>query len=583
MKQLFTFRKLLAIILLMASSSSLFAQKVEFETLEINYGDIAKGSNGVLIRNGSLVFTETTVLNIETIFKLKKDDDGYTAKITLKGKDHKGNSYQRAIDVAPLYKTESVKRSLKIDVEKGYDFIRISEVSLSVTDSKNNTTEASELIFNARPNTSFAILLNGIKPDDFCDNQKVKQVFMSEITSAENFAVVIGLNNTKKSSDIEKALLNGRGKVTGIYVWTNSNDQRTTRIVQPSVDADGNWTFKDMMPIKDVKNPPVLASFELNYVTACNDTFKYLSVFKQPLSDKKNWDYKVKMDGPVAIDNPIFQSGNGGMTNVLGLTAPSSSISVSNGNFVIRDKASFNMGISNTNVGNGGLDYKKINDVFVTIQFMEGDGRVFYHWGSVVSTSNPKIAVNPDSLKILNNTIKSMEIRMVNDKKDTIVYEGNGKYAFSLDGKEIILLLEKTEKVKFAPEKYAFGASSLIVNDIMPFKVLNFTFSLKKGSSIPAKMEAVVKVKSCDKGAEFITVKLKYDALKGIFTGSQAILQNQNCLIEIKDFSINIENECGDAYSAKNGFFDETNNKWVCQDECLKINTDTVCGETNHF
>jgi len=44
MKTLFAF-----VMLMTLSSLSLFAQKIEFETLEINYGDIAKGANGVRV------------------------------------------------------------------------------------------------------------------------------------------------------------------------------------------------------------------------------------------------------------------------------------------------------------------------------------------------------------------------------------------------------------------------------------------------------------------------------------------------------------------------------------------------------
>ena len=43
-------KTLFAMLLLMTLSSlSLFAQKIEFETLEVNYGDIAKGANGVRV------------------------------------------------------------------------------------------------------------------------------------------------------------------------------------------------------------------------------------------------------------------------------------------------------------------------------------------------------------------------------------------------------------------------------------------------------------------------------------------------------------------------------------------------------
>ena len=580
MKQIKKIKRLAVVALISLFTSNLFAQKIEFETIEINYGNIA---GGVKKKNEFLVFTGPTPLTIHSGISLNKNNGDYKGKLTLIGKDRKGKRLSIMTDLT--YSASGYRNTSKLDIKPEQDNeIYINEIMISVTDSKNNTTSATEPIFNARPNTSFAVLLNGIPSDKFCDEQKLNAVFMNQSVGFGIFAVVLGLNTTKKEpSPIEKAMTAGRGYGIGRYVWTTSHDQRTTRIVTPTTDNAGNWTFEDKMPIKDEKNPPVLESFEMMYITACNDTYTYKSVFMQKLADIKPWDYKVKMDNVIASDNPIFQSGGGGMTNVLGLTFPSSSVTITGGSIAIADHSKFSIGLSNTNVGNGGFNYKKINDVFIALQYNSKGDKINYHWGSAFSKTTPQIVINTDSLKIKELTFTNTEILVVNHKYDTLVYKSNGKFALSLDGKETYLLLEKVEKIKLVKENYTFGKSSLKVTDMKTLSAMTFNFSLKKGSSIPASMTALVEINTCKTDPEFIAVKLKYDPISGLWTGGQSILQTAECPVSVKGFKINIINTCGITYTAKNGYFDETKNTWVCEDECLKVNTDTFCGSTDHF
>ncbi|MBK7958013.1 MAG: hypothetical protein IPK03_07715 [Bacteroidetes bacterium] len=414
MKQIKKLKRISVIALISLFTTNLFAQKIQFETIEINYGNVV---GGVKKKNEFLVFTGPTPLTINSGISLNKDNGDYKGKLTLIGNDRKGKRLSIMTDIT--YSATRYRNTSKVDIKPEQDNeIYINEIMISVTDSKGNTTSATEPIFNARTNTSFAVLLNGISSDKFCDEQKLNAVFMNQSVGFGIFAVVLGLNNTKTGpSPIEKAMTAGRGNGIGRYVWTTSHDQRTTRIVAPTTDNAGNWTFEDKMPIKDEKNPPVLESFEMIYITACNDTYTYKSVFMQKLADIKPWDYKVRMDNVIATDNPVFQGGGNVMTNVLGLTFPSSSVTITGGSIAIADHSKFSIGLSNTNVGNGGINYKKINDVFINIQFKSESDRVFYHWGSVVSTSNPRIAINTDSLKIKDYTIVNAEIRVVNDKK----------------------------------------------------------------------------------------------------------------------------------------------------------------------
>ena len=140
-------------LLLMLNAA--MAQKVEFETLEINYGNIAKGANGVrFLRKTQIGIASSIVLSKET----KEPID---VVITLTGKDQKGNKYSISTDVAPLYKTERIERYLTIDASEQNN-IFITEATITATDSKNKTKSATESFDVAKVETSFSILLNGM-------------------------------------------------------------------------------------------------------------------------------------------------------------------------------------------------------------------------------------------------------------------------------------------------------------------------------------------------------------------------------------------------------------------------------------
>ncbi len=578
------FTHLFIALFVLCLSNFAFAQNQDCKNITIESIDILPSKINVV--GGNLVITDNAdiefILNID--FKDSKGpSDDISANVTFNGFSKSGRRIGNGLDYT-YSRVGRIRRITGIKASQD-DPITITSVVATISRQCNNDT-----IKVSKPFVAFRKLTSGaitsvLASDDYFVEKRQNHVFMNETVSAAIFAIVIGLNNSKKENPtpLELAMTEGSVKGIGRYVWIEGHDQRSTRLVSPTTDANGNWTFKDNMPIKDPKNPPVLVSFELVFVSLFKDSLTLTSVFKQKLGDNNTWDYKVRMDNVIGSDNPIFQDANGGMGNVLGLTLPSSSVTITGGSIVIADHSKFDMGLSSTNVGNGGINYKKINDVFINIQFKSESDRVFYHWGSVVSTSNPRIAINTDSLKIKDYTIINAEIRVVNDKKDTIVYESNEKFATSLDGKTTFLLLEKSEKIKLIKEAYAFGKSSLKVTDMKTLSALTFNFSLKKGSSIPASMTVQVEINTCKTDPEFIAVKLKYDPISGLWTGGQSILQTAECPITVKGFKINITNTCGFTYTAKNGYFDETKNTWVCEDECLKVNTDTFCGSTDHF
>lgn len=429
------------------------------------------------------------------------------------------------------------------------------------------------------------------KKEDYhlCHKNELSASYMDYKENDKTISVLIGLNNSKtgEPSDFEKKLSQRELTTYGVITWIDGNGKTFDQRMEAFETKEGLWQYKAEIAQSKAGEPHMtMAQLNLYATNKCQTTYKYTSVYKKDLNNKKPWDYKVKMEA-IAVDNPLFQPLGNVSNNILALSFPASSVTVTNNSLV------FNRGPISTAVVSvigavAVLGKKNSNDslsgatsISVTIQFDEpGDGRVFYHWGSVVSTSNPKFAINLDSLKLKNSTIQNVEIRMVNGKNDTIVYDMNGEFAISLDGKSIFLLVEKSEKIKFKGEHYDFGKSSLTVTDYKTIKVANFSFAMKKGSSIPTTMEAVLKVKACNKEAEFVGVKLKLDEKTGLWTGSQTLTQTADCTIEVKDFKVNLENACGDSYTSNNGKFSDG---FVCEDECLNFKSNDVCGKTTHF
>lgn len=496
------------------------------------------------VESGNLIISNKSDMTFDLNYSVnngKGAKESYTIYLKFRGRrlgdPTKAMEYKKRADAEASIRPETPMVLTNVVVEI------YNERGLILTDSVNIT-------INNNYKTNFAVLLNGIGSKDFCEEQKLNHVFMNEFKSSKYYAVVIGLNNTKKEpSDIEKAVSNGRGKIKGTYVWTESHDKRTTRIVEPITDKNGNWFFKDSFV--NEKDAVKLLSFSIEYITACNDSFKYVSVLKQQLSDKKPWDYKVKMSA-VASDNPIFQGTNEGGTNILALTIPASSINISGGNLEIKDNSQLNMLLSNST--DGGFNTTNISSATISMKLEEkGDGRVFYHWGSVVSTSNPKINTNFDTGKYGVLIISSIEIRIVNLEKDTIIYLYNlsndkGKYGLSLNGNNYIVVLKKTEKNKYIdPCKTKYKLKEIFTQEGTESNIygLYLSFNFENNSDLPAQISMNVEITDCNKKTQNIELKLNYDSKTGLYYATQAITTSSNCKLEITAGTVTVINECG--------------------------------------
>jgi hypothetical protein len=432
---------------------------------------------------------------------------------------------------------------------------RISDINLIFTNPENDKYTLKQILFGGVPEGASSegysketwLILQNIKD---CKEIELNNVYLNENNSSKFFAVVIGLNNTKKDNPtpLEARLSGGGIKVTGHYVWTEGHDKRTLRIIKPTVDKNGNWTFADSLPIKDTKNPPILENFQLLFLDDCNDTIKFESVYKTKLNDKKPWDYKVKMGNTNAIDNPTFEPANGGMTNIMALTFPSSSVTISSGNFIISNNSKLTVGIVNNMAISNGIDTKKVTDANIDIQYsVAGDGRVFWHWSFPVTTTNPKGVIDIDTNKFNPIKIESAEIRFITDEKDTIIYESNGKFASSMDGKTMYLLLEKTGKRNYIdPCKTQYKLKEIFTQEGTESNIygLYLSFSFENNSDLPAKISMNVEITDCNNKTQYIELKLNYDTKSGLYYASQAITTSSNCKLEITAGNVTVTNAC---------------------------------------
>jgi hypothetical protein len=577
MKQIKTIRNLILVLCLGMMSHLAVAQNQTCNKFEVNSFKIKPSDLNLIY--GYPVITDEKDVKFELELDIndgKLTTDSFVINITFNGYYNSGKPMQlykvskpvilgnstimgKEIQLAPK---NIVKFKAGADLEGTVNKPAvITSVVVSVASLCNGKTAEMTQTFKLFKLKDGAITSVLASDDYFVEKSKLSNTFMNENISTDLFAVVIGLNNTKKDppqnlferlEESELAMTLGLAKGTGVFTWQIGTDKPFTQIVSPSEDKDGYWLFKNNVAIKDPKNPPVLVSYDLEFITLRNDTFKYSSVYKRKLADKKPWDYKVKMEA-IAVDNPIFQPAGNVSNNILALSFPASSVTVTNNTLV------FNRGPISTAVvgiiGATAVGKKNSNDslsgatsISVTIQFDEpGDGRVFYHWGSVVSTSNPKFAINLDSLKLKNSTIQNVEIRMVNGKNDTIVYDMNGEFAKSLDGKTIFLLVEKSGKNKYddpCKTKYKLKEIEYAESNAANLYSLQFKFNFEEKSDVPEVVEMVVEQKNCEGTAQYIKIALKYDAKSETYIGSQTIQQIQNCRWELKSGLITAYNSC---------------------------------------
>jgi hypothetical protein len=193
--------------------------------------------------------------------------------------------------------------------------------------------------------------------------------------------------------------------------------------------------------------------------------------------------------------------------------------------------------------------------------------------GNEISSLEEVILICSDIIN--NETPEEIRARFINEKTST---SGN---VTTTDGLWAPVLKEKTK------EKYVISKGYIELSKTSNITTISTNFALKAGSSIPTKLTINLEIIGCDNTKSYIDIKLNYDSKTGVFSGTSLFDINGKCDYTIGGFTATVTNSCGYTYTSQknNGYIDDKNVKWVCQDECLKIKTDedTVCGNTDHF
>lgn len=506
------------------TSTQLTAQKVEFETIEINYGDIAPGPSGYR----SLYFKENTNVSINTIASVKSDKKEFTGTVTFSGRDLKGNTYSSKYDFGFIGGETNYKGSISIKASKENP-VYISHVTLAVANNKKEIASETEAVIPTTKKTSFAILLNGIKNSEYCKEIPIDVAYSNETISSKYFAIVIGLNNTKQEpANPELAMSQGHGSSVGVFTWATGTEKTITHRVKPTADKNGNWFYNDSVPME--KGSTALLDFRIEFTTACNDTFAYAAAYKEKLTDNKYYNYRLEME-PVANDNPIFQGGTGTFNNVLGLTLPPSSISISGGSFQIKDNASFTMSFSSMNPnGNNNTNNTVIGAV---LGFVDGNGKTYSYtatWNKTSELWEAKASVNGSEKSPF--VVKSFFVRGIQEDKDTTVFESNGRLAQPIFGLSSLVLTTRSKTLKYndpCDTKFKLKEIEYSETTASGMYTVQFNFSFEEKSDIPAEVAMVVELTDCKGNKEYVRITLKYDAKTNTYTGSESLAQNKEC------------------------------------------------------
>jgi hypothetical protein len=396
-------------------------------------------------------------------------------------------------------------------------------------------------------------ITNILKGEEFKSTPTINHVGTSAVAAFGIFAVVIAYNSTgKKPTEAEIAMNLELGTSKGTFVWQIEKDKQETRAVKPTSDKDGNWTFRDSVAIKDSKNPPVLVSFEIEYITLRKDTFKYISLYKQKLADKKPYDYKVRMEG-----GPRLIYGEIGGTSQTYLSwrprkaMPNTSTINTAGNVEIRENAEYTLGVGGLNITNS-----KHKDVKakIKIEVVATSKRESISIIELTATYNSEKQIFEASTNFNGSEKTPIEISkitviLITENKDTIIYEYEGNYGYSLDEITLYTLLKKTEKNKYddpCKTKYKLKNIDYAENNLGGMYTYQFWLKFENNSDVPDNVAMVVEIKDCNGKNQYVEIRLKYDDKSQTYIGSQVITAAKECKLELVYGEIGAYNSCGD-------------------------------------
>ena len=137
----------------------------------------------------------------------------------------------------------------------------------------------------------------------------------------------------------------------------------------------------------------------------------------------------------------------------------------------------------------------------------------------------------------------------MNEEKDTIVVESNGEFGTTMDGSEIVMLMDKVEKIKYydpCKTKYKLKELTYSETNLAGMYALNVQFQFENNSDVPAEVAMIVELTDCNGKHQYIKMALKYNAITGMYSGSQALVQDKACPWAMTYGEIAAYNACKD-------------------------------------
>lgn len=390
-----------------------------------------------------------------------------------------------------------------------------------------------------------------------CTPALINKVYLKETITDTMYNVVIGLQDPKNEAKnnlmtlLDKNLVTAWAKIT---LMDQSNKVYSIVAKAKRNTLTGRYTFDDSRGLDASNNQQYrIINIEISTASICKDSFTFASAFKRKLNDNSGWGYVVTMSNGeldpavkafkgivlsgnatlkltekgVGIDNPIFIGSTGSQDNVLNRAANSNNPSVAQNN--------------------------TIKDVFMSFNLRDCNGKIQTYTSRAILNSKTNMYEIRPSFEVVktctNYIIEGASIQLVNEKKDTIVLESNGEIGTTMDGNEIVMLMDKVEKIKYydpCKTKYRLKELTYRETNIAGMYALNVQFQFENNSDVPEEVAMIVELTDCIGKHQYIRIALKYNALTGLYTGSQALVQNKACPWEMTYGEIAAYNACKD-------------------------------------
>lgn len=379
---------------------------------------------------------------------------------------------------------------------------------------------------------------------DYCKRIRMNEAFMTQTTTEKAVAVVLALNNTKQKdpNDVEALLTSRRVWAYSVITWQAGKNKPYETTAQAVETNTGRWLFNDTVDVKD--GVPAIQSIRIYFVNTCKDTWLFEATHTVDLKSGSLFDRKLG-----GIMGKIGGKVSGSRVNAF-LITPGSGISVTGGSIVISNNSEFTVEGTLINVIDGNFKKQKVTTSAVLRGRWDdnySDGKSPGTWSSSRQMFVYTFSFNASKEKPV--TLTGYTLYLVTEKKDTIVYESTGEIGSSLDGKHIMVLLDKGEKIRyFNPCKIKYKLKEITYAETSASGMygLKVSFQFENTADVPDSVAMIVEVKDCNGTSSFIQITLKYDAKTQTYSGAETLTEAKGCRYELVYGEIAAYNSCGD-------------------------------------